>query len=146
MIVRRFSPPTACVTNTRSPQTTGEELPRSGKGARQRTFSLVLHFMGRFFSADRPLPFGPRHCGQLPASRPGAAASVRVIETSIARILNMTMGWGIGFIDAGLSFPANAGNPNANVMKSRFIVYFILVLLCACGRQGPTETATAQNK
>jgi ribose transport system substrate-binding protein len=31
-------------------------------------------------------------------------------------------------------------------MKPRFVAYLILLLLCACGKQSPTETATAQNK
>jgi hypothetical protein len=52
---------------TRSRQTTGVELPRSGKGTRQQTFSLVLQWSGRFFSVERPLPSGPRQPGQFAA-------------------------------------------------------------------------------
>src|ERR1043166_2665897 len=52
---------------TRSPQTMGVELPRSGKDVLQRTFSVALHRVGRFFSKETPVPCGPRHCGQLSA-------------------------------------------------------------------------------
>ena len=31
------------------------------------TFSVALHFTGRFFSSEAPLPRGPRHCGQSEA-------------------------------------------------------------------------------
>src|SRR6266566_5681005 len=57
--------PTACVTNTRSPQTIGVELPGSGREIRHLTFSLVLHFTGRSFSSVMPVPSGPRHAGQF---------------------------------------------------------------------------------
>src|SRR6266849_9182363 len=52
---------------TRPPHTTGVELPRSGNGTRQETFSFVLQWSGRFFSAARPLPSGPRQPGQFAA-------------------------------------------------------------------------------
>src|SRR5690349_20224712 len=61
--VRRL--PTAWVTKTRSPQTLGEELPRSGKSTRQRTFSEVLQVCGRFSSDATPVPVGPRQPGQF---------------------------------------------------------------------------------
>src|SRR5439155_14274237 len=57
----------ACVTNTRLPHTIGEELPSSGSGAFQRTFSIGLHLSGRSFSAECPSPVGPRHAGQFSA-------------------------------------------------------------------------------
>src|SRR5260221_4214700 len=65
MSVRRFSFSTAWATNTRSPQTIGEELPGPGNSTRQRTFSLLLHLSGRFSSNETPLPSGPRQFGQL---------------------------------------------------------------------------------
>src|SRR5262245_1092710 len=49
----------------RLPQAIGVELPRSGNGTRQATFSFVLQRSGRFFSAATPLPPGPRHPGQF---------------------------------------------------------------------------------
>src|SRR5688572_22683743 len=52
---------------TRSPQTIGVELPRSGTGTRQATFSFVLQRSGRFFSLATPLPPGPRKPGQFAA-------------------------------------------------------------------------------
>ena len=56
--------PTGCVTKMRSPQTMGVELPASGSGTRQRTFSSLLHFTGRFFSVEMPSAFAPRQAGQ----------------------------------------------------------------------------------
>jgi hypothetical protein len=50
------------------PHTTGVELPRSGNAARQRTFSFVLQWSGKFFSAATPAPSGPRQAGQFAAS------------------------------------------------------------------------------
>src|SRR4051794_13036250 len=57
----------AWVMNTRSFQMIGVEFPRSGRGARQRTFWFVLQFSGSFFSEVTPVPRGPRHWGQLAA-------------------------------------------------------------------------------
>src|SRR5687768_4059512 len=104
MIVRRLSPLTACVTKTRSPHTIGEELPRSGNATRQCTFSLVLHFTGKFFSDDIPALLGPRQPGQFAASSEGVTtrtnplivnrANKRFI-TSVAKL--MTFGKAIGF-------------------------------------------------
>src|SRR4030095_10487973 len=64
---RRFPLLTACVTKTRSPQTIGEELPRSGNSAFHRTFSVALHCNGRFSSVEIPVPVGPRQPGQFVA-------------------------------------------------------------------------------
>src|SRR5262245_58616751 len=63
--VRRPSFSMACVTKTRSPQTIGVELPRSGKGVFQRTFSVAVQRIGKFFSDETPVPVGPRHAVQL---------------------------------------------------------------------------------
>src|SRR5439155_22927161 len=84
MSVRRFSFCTAWATNTRLPQTMGEEFPRSGKSTLQRTFSFVLHFSGRFFSEEAPVPSGPRQPGQLPAVEESAAVIVRRTATRAA--------------------------------------------------------------
>src|ERR1041384_1736919 len=65
--VRRPSLSLACVMKTRLPQTMGVELPRSGSGVRQRTFSLVVQCVGRPFSEQTPMPAGPRHWGQFSA-------------------------------------------------------------------------------
>src|SRR5262249_55474735 len=87
----------AWVTNTRSPQTTGVELPASGRGAFHRTFSLGDHFSGRSRSAEWPCPSGPRHPGQLSA-KASDAKPARVPRTD--RIRNMSRpstGWaGVG--------------------------------------------------
>src|SRR6187399_2212720 len=57
--VRRFSFSIACVMKTRSRQTIGDELPRSGSGTFQRTFSVALHRTGRLVSSVTPEPLGP---------------------------------------------------------------------------------------
>src|SRR5687768_12973998 len=51
--------------NTASRQTIGVELPRSGNGVRQRTFSLVPQRKGSLESRATPVPSGPRHAGQF---------------------------------------------------------------------------------
>src|SRR5437870_1287721 len=66
----------ACATKTRLPQTTGEEFPGPGSATRQRTFSFVLHFSGRFFSLETPVPSGPRQPGQLAAEAEAAALEI----------------------------------------------------------------------
>jgi ribose transport system substrate-binding protein len=45
-----------------------------------------------------------------------------------------------------LSFIARRGNSNGSAMKLRFATCLVLILLCACGRQASTETATAEKK
>src|SRR5689334_3001219 len=45
----------------------GVEPPRPGRGSRQSTFSVLLHFVGRFVSELIPSFRGPRHCGQFSA-------------------------------------------------------------------------------
>ena len=45
----------------------GVELPRSGSGTFQATFSLLLQVVGSPFSAHVPSPRGPRHWGQFSA-------------------------------------------------------------------------------
>jgi len=65
--VRRFSFSIACVTKTRSPQTTGVEFPRSGSAIFQATFSVVLQVVDSPFSVHVPSPRGPRQPGQFSA-------------------------------------------------------------------------------
>ena len=65
--MQRFSFSIGWVIKTLLPQTTGVELPRSGKGARQRTFWFVLHWRGSSVSLEMPVPSGPRQPGQGPA-------------------------------------------------------------------------------
>src|SRR5205823_5783723 len=73
--VRRLSFSMACVTNTRFPQITGVELPRSGSGTRQRTFWLVSQCKGSDVSEEIPWPVGPRQPGQFaPAAETGRRA------------------------------------------------------------------------
>src|SRR5687767_14347569 len=45
----------------------GVEPLQPGMATFHATFSSVVHFAGRFFSALKPLRFGPRHCGQFSA-------------------------------------------------------------------------------
>ena len=71
--VRRLA--TGWVRKMRSPQTMGVELPGSGSGMRQRTFSVLLQFKGRFFSVEMPSAFAPRQAGQLAAQAGRAAVS-----------------------------------------------------------------------
>src|SRR6185436_16332470 len=61
------APPNQETTNTRSPQTIGEEWPLPGISTFQAMFSPVLpfHLVGMFFSVLEPSPIGPRHMGQL---------------------------------------------------------------------------------
>src|SRR5678816_2865464 len=61
------SPSTAVVTNTRLPQTIGDECPRPGIAAFHLMFEVGVHVAGRFFSVEIPEPSGPRHCGQFAA-------------------------------------------------------------------------------
>ena len=64
----------------RFPHITGVELPRSGSGARQRTFSLVLQRSGKAVSVETPVPCGPRHAGQFPAQDKGAKSVRAAIQ------------------------------------------------------------------
>ena len=66
----------------RSPQTIGVELPRSGSGTRQRTFSFVVQCSGKFFSVQTPVPKGPRHADQLSAR---AQIDISRVATTTAR-------------------------------------------------------------
>src|SRR3954471_22455214 len=60
------------VTYTRSPNTTGDDTPRAGSSAFHLWPLSLDHSVGRFFSGDTPLAFGPLNCAQ------SAAASVSV--------------------------------------------------------------------
>src|SRR4051794_13538076 len=61
---------TAEVTNTRSPETIGDDQPPPGSSATHATFSVVGRRAGRGGAWATPLPPGPRNCGQGPASAP----------------------------------------------------------------------------
>jgi hypothetical protein len=63
---------------TRSPQTMGLELPGPGRGAFQRTFSIVFHLRGTFVSGECPWPSVPRQAGQFSA-KAGAEKHPRTI-------------------------------------------------------------------
>src|SRR5438876_7878136 len=69
---------------TRFPQITGVELPRSGRGARQRMFSLVLQRKGSSFSVQTPVPDGPRQAGQF-AAEAGKATNVLASSHTYSR-------------------------------------------------------------
>ena len=73
----------ACVRNTRSPHTTGVELPPSGSFVFHVIFSVADHFAGRSVSVVTPSPVGPRHAGQFPAAempdKNASAAKMRAV-------------------------------------------------------------------
>src|SRR5215207_1835595 len=79
---------TAEVTNTRSPQTIGDDQPRPGRSAVQATCSVVDHDTGSRASSAMPAAFGPRNCGQ-----PGLAARTTGVRTTpaITRLARMRM-------------------------------------------------------
>src|SRR5215213_2449627 len=85
-------PSTAVVTNTRLPQTIGDECARPSIEVFHLMFFVGLHSAGRFFSFEMPEPSGPRHCGQLPAAallakelRPAAAREIPMISVKAIR-------------------------------------------------------------
>ena len=73
----RFSP-AACAMKIFSPQTMGDPLPLSGNGARQRTFSVAVHFTGAPFSDEMPLP-SLRHAGQFAGRYPPPAHQLQIL-------------------------------------------------------------------
>src|SRR5581483_12450946 len=89
---------------TRSPQTTGEDQPRPGTSAFQRTFLLVSQVSGGSAPWATPAA-GPRNCGPLSAARPAAAVSeVRSTASSRARYTSRVLasGPGEGLADDGM--------------------------------------------
>src|SRR5262245_39660416 len=72
----------AWVTKTLSLQTAGVELPRSGSGVFQRTFSVRLQLVGRSFSVQVPCPSAPRQPGQLAALAEKQAAKATDIAAN----------------------------------------------------------------
>ena len=52
----------AVVTNTKFPQTTGDEWPRPGSLVFQRMFFVSLHSTGGSAFGAAPVASGPRHC------------------------------------------------------------------------------------
>src|SRR5262245_32541108 len=79
------SPSIAVVRKTLFPHTTGDECPRPAIGVFHLMFLLAFHSAGRFVSVETPLPFGPRHCGQLAA--PAVAANQATPERENIRKL-----------------------------------------------------------
>ena len=59
----------AVVSQTWSPQTTGEDQPWSWMAVFQTTFSVSLHRSGKPTQPEWPSPRGPRKAGQLSAAR-----------------------------------------------------------------------------
>src|SRR6185312_12360518 len=87
--VRRPSPSRDCVRKIRSPQTTGVELPRSGRDTFQRMFFESLQSSGRFFSWVTPSASGPRQAGQLSAR---VATATRQTRSEARRAVVVFMG------------------------------------------------------
>src|SRR4029453_13411299 len=80
---------TAEVTNTRSPQTIGDDQPRPGRSAVQATCSVADHETGSVASSGRPGPLGPRNCGHA-AGLAARTAGTR-ITLARARLARMRM-------------------------------------------------------
>src|SRR5215204_1964209 len=70
------------VTYTRSPNTTGDDTPRAGSGAFHFCPLSLLHSVGRFFSEETPVAFGPLNCDHSAADSVRVSASVSVSETA----------------------------------------------------------------
>src|SRR3990170_8386942 len=70
--------PTCEVTNTRSPQTIGDEMPSPRTGAFQAMFSVLLQRAGSPVSGETPVPDGPRQFGQLSAYTLEASKTISV--------------------------------------------------------------------
>src|SRR2546421_627569 len=75
----------------RSPQTTGVEFPRSGRGTRQMTFSFSLHFSGGVFSVETPIPEGPRQAGQSSHFANGGKDDARIASATTQKPLQFNM-------------------------------------------------------
>src|SRR5688572_17423918 len=89
---------------TRSFHTIGVELPSSGNGIFQRTFSVALHFTGTSFSVQIPCPVGPRQPGQSAAlAKPVSRATTPMARRKFAMIESPRVDCSGG----QLSFPYN---------------------------------------
>src|SRR3989442_1057986 len=73
----------------RSPQMMGVELPLSGKGIFQRTFSVTDQRRGRSFSAQWPEPSGPRQAGQFAAGTTEHSVSSRAAAVILGNIIGV---------------------------------------------------------
>jgi hypothetical protein len=69
----------------------GVELPASGSGIFQRTFSVALHFSGTLRSVQTPRPSAPRHPGQLAEAKDNGASAMDVTKTLKRRIRMRTL-------------------------------------------------------
>jgi len=73
----------AWVMNILFPQITGDELPRSGSATFHLTFFVADHCVGKFFSAQTPVPIGPRQAGQLSEKREPATKSKNKVQRKL---------------------------------------------------------------
>src|SRR5262249_5934323 len=80
----RTPAPICDVTNTRSPDTIGDDTPTPARFAFHARVSAALHCSGRLRSFVVPLPSGPRHCGQSAALMDALAASPA--KTAIVKV------------------------------------------------------------
>src|SRR5262245_29853248 len=71
----------------RSRQTIGDELPRSGRGTFQRTFSEAFQRAGSLVSGVTPEPFGPCQAGQFPACIPPATSKISPRQIRVVRFM-----------------------------------------------------------
>src|SRR5262245_30261543 len=72
----------AVSTNTRSPQTIGDELPRPGISTFHLMFLVSLHSSGGLAVFETPVADGPRHCGQ---NRPASVSCAAGIDENSAK-------------------------------------------------------------
>src|SRR5262249_697696 len=85
------------VTNTRSPQTMGDECPLPGMGVFQRIFSVLLQRRGTLVSSDVPSPRGPRQPGQFSA-RVGAGMQRKARQVRMRGMRSLRRGSRAGLL------------------------------------------------
>src|SRR5262249_36304377 len=68
--------PACDVTNTRPPQTIGDETPTPPSRIRHAMFEASLQDWGSPVSDEAPVPAGPRQCGQFSADTGAESTSV----------------------------------------------------------------------
>src|SRR5207302_9425018 len=79
---------TAVVTNTLSPQTTGDDQPKPGTATFQRIFLSADHSSGIGAPPETPAMAGPRNCGQS-ASPAKADSPTMPMTTAIVQRINI---------------------------------------------------------
>src|SRR5690606_6915381 len=77
------------VTNTRSPQTIGEDHPRPGISVTHATLSVEEKLRGRFAASATPDAPAPRNCGQCARGDCACAASDTTAAHTITTLLPM---------------------------------------------------------